>query len=1293
MAQQLAPGSPVYNTGRYLDLPAALDGPRWCDAVRAVTARHEVLRARFGQDSSGHPGQEVAETAAWHPEVRDLRRHEHPEAAALEWMRADMAVARSLSGEAEADGRPADLVAEVLLRIADHRTLWYQRAHHLLIDGVGHSMLFAEIARVYAGEVRPDSAPTLAELVAAEGEYAASERAAADADAWAEGYRAGSVTLAEHPPTGPVPPPHRRHSRTIDAVVLAGLTRVAAEAGPYSWPDACAAVWAHLLGRLAGAEEVVLSLPYMRRRGRPETATPAVRVTVLPVRFQVGPGRTLGEAIAGAGAGIRRGATHQEASGDELRSARLAALRGSAAAPVAGWHLNIKPFHDDPTVAGIPARMVDLSAGPVEDLTVSVYPRGDGLHLDVDTNPDLYGEERAADLTERLVDQLRQAAGLSAASQLGELSPLRGGPAGPEALAVRSWAHGARVDLPERTLVDLLAARAAAVPDAIAVTGDRAEGGADGTTPSWTYRDFHAWVGDLAAALAGAGVVRGDVVAVSLDRSPEMVAVLHAVLRCGAAYLPLDTGYPPGHLAGMVADAAPRLIVTTGPAGLVLRDPAGEGADRAVASIPRGCPVPPAPDDIAYLIFTSGSTGRPKGVPITHRAIVNRLLWMQGAYPLGPADRVLQKTPISFDVSVWELFWPLIVGARLVVAAPEVHRDPHSLIDTVERAGITVLHCVPTVLQALIAAASSRTSGAVTPGLDSLTRLFCSGEVLRADTATAFYALCDAEVVNLYGPTEAAIDVTHYAVPRGVTATGGIPLGTPVWNTGVHVLDHTHCPLPPGYPGEIWLSGVQLMPGYWRRENLAADGRYPTGDLGLLRPDGVLEYRGRLDGQVKLRGQRIELDGVAAALGRAPGVREAAAAVHSTAGGDALVGYIVGDAEPEAVRAHAARLLPGYMVPTVVVSLPGMPTGPSGKLDRRVLPAPVLRGSAEAGEAPRPGRERAVATAFTAVLGVPAVCRNDNFFHLGGNSLSAVTLLTRLAEPRLSLGDVFASPTPRGLARLLGGSGPGGLGFETLLHLAGDPGGDRPLYCVHPAGGLAWPYGTIARMMVQSPSLPVDTVVGIQARGFGGEAVPGSLAEMAEMYVDAVRATHPGGPYQLLGWSVGGMLAHHMTARLQQLGERVELLVLLDAYPGGQWRQRPEPGPGEAMVALLRMAGRGVPAGDDVPTVEDVRAALSREGHPLGRLGDDRLAALVGIVGNTMRLVWRAEHPVVDGDVYFVRAAASGAESWCDPLAWAPSVAGELHVLNLPARHEELVHPAHAAAIVGFLSATWGLRG
>ncbi|WP_432253562.1 amino acid adenylation domain-containing protein [Streptomyces sp. HNM1019] len=1261
-AQALDPLSPAQNTAEYLEIDGELDAEVFARALRRVTAEADALRVRI-EDTPDGPRQRVC--AAVEPPL--TVRHDLTAEQAVAWMRADLAEPCDLAA--------GPLFAHALFRVDERRWLWYQRIHHLVIDGFGYSLLVRRTAEVYTALIRGEDPgsrafETLADLLAVDAEYRASDAFAADREHWTRAFEdrpeaprlAGRAALPSRT--------FRRHTTHLAAATterlreLATLTRA-------TWPDVLIAAQALYTSRATGRADVVLGLPMMGRIGSVALRVPGMVMNVLPLRLTVAPDATFAQLVRQVVLGIRRSRRHQRYRYEEIH--RDLGLLGEGRGLV-GPLVNIMPFDYGADFAGAPARAHNLSAGPVDDLTVNVYDRADGrgLRIDHDGNPALYEDADLAAHQVRFVDLLARLADADPNTRLAAHSIATAA----ELCLVRDEFNRTGRALPPTTLIGPIEARANRTPEAVALVHD-------GT--SLTYAELNARANRLARHLQGLGARPGALVAVSVPRSVELIVALLAVLKAGAAYLPLDPDYPGQRLTYMLRDAAPVCAVTDregrlpGDAGtpLVVLDGLDLAGDPGVNPGRALTPAHPA-----YVIYTSGSTGRPKGVVVPHSAIDNRLRWMQHTYPIGDGDRVLQKTPSSFDVSVWEFFWPLREGATLVVAEPGGHRDPVYLARLIRERAVTTCHFVPSMLQVFLAGPGASGCAGV------LRRVFCSGEALPRETAGAFArTLPGTELHNLYGPTEAAVDVSHHACAPD--DTGPVPIGRPVWNTRLYVLDPAGQLCPPGVTGELYLAGAQLADGYLQRGELTAQRfvadpfgppgsrMYRTGDLARWTEHGEAEYLGRTDHQVKLRGQRIEPGEVEAALAALPGVDGACALVRE----DRLVGYVTGDGpSPEAIRAALARELPDHMVPSAVVPLPAFPLSPNGKLDRRELPEPVFAGGAH--RRPAGPREEALTRLFADVLGAERAGPDDAFFDLGGTSLLAVRLVNRIREElsaELTIGSLFEAPSPAALAARIDDASPVASDALGVLLPLRAQGTRPPLFAIHPAGGLSWAYAGLAARL--GPDQPVH---GIQARGLAGSApLPRTLWEQARDYADRIREVRPHGPYRLLGWSVGGILAHTVAVLLQEAGERVDLLALLDAFPAEQWRERPAPEEGDALTAVLRMAGveRGAER-----TREDVLATLREAGSPLAGLGGGTLSRIVDIVPNHARMMREHTHRRFHGDVVFFTAAAPRPEHWLTAEAWRPHITGDLENHRLPCTHPELLREEHVDRIAEVLS-------
>ncbi|MFF0410648.1 amino acid adenylation domain-containing protein [Kitasatospora sp. NPDC004745] len=820
------------------------------------------------------------------------------------------------------------------------------------------------------------------------------------------------------------------------------------------------------------------------------------------------------------------------------------------------------------------------------------------------------------------------------------------------------------------------AARAAETPEAVAlVCGDT----------RLTFAQLNARANRLAHHLIGAGVGPESVVALALPRSAGSVVAILAVLKAGAAYLPLDPDHPAERTAATLADAGAALVLTDEgwpkPEALTARPTLDPGA----ADGPDTDPAPRATaDNAAYLIYTSGSTGRPKGVVVPHGGIAALLAAHRGGL-IATAEaahgrlRVALTASLGFDGSLQSLLW-LFAGHELHLIGDELRRDPAALVRHVRAAGIGAMDVTPSYAEQLLA--EGLLDAAAPPVL------VLGGEAVGQQLWTSLRAAPGTAAHNLYGPTEATV----YALAQPLDAVERPGLGGPIAGVRAYVLDEHLNPVPPGVPGELYLAGPGLARGYLGRPGLTAErfvacpfepgagplvpgggqgGRmYRTGDLARRTRDGGVEYLGRTDHQVKIRGFRIELGEIEHVLTLHPGV--GAAAVLPDPDGLRLVAYVVtdGPVDTAELRVFAAGHLPGYMVPAAVVPLAALPLTGSGKLDRAALPAPDF-GLLTGGRAPRTPQEELLCELFAETLGLETVGIDDDFFDLGGHSLLAMKLLARV---RTALGTdpgmraLFEAPTVAGLARRLD-HGPAADALDVLLPLR--TGGDRPpLFCVHPAAGISWVYSGLLRHL--GPDQPV---YGLQARGLRGGA-PASVAEIAEDYVRQIRAVRPDGPYHLLGWSFGAVVAQEMAVRLQAEGAEVGLLALLDGAPAARTDDAPPVEAVDTLAELLHSLGYD-PA--DGRGLADLRAVLG-----------EAVAVLPEVFDRHRKLM--AEH-VPDryrGPAVFFGATTGKPADWPYEQAWHPYLDGAVEPHRLDCAHGELAGPEPLARIAAVLAEKLG---
>ncbi|UBI40987.1 amino acid adenylation domain-containing protein [Streptomyces mobaraensis] len=856
---------------------------------------------------------------------------------------------------------------------------------------------------------------------------------------------------------------------------------------------------------------------------------------------------------------------------------------------------------------------------------------------------------------------------------------------------LEEW-NDTETDIPEATLPALFQAQAARTPDAVAlVHGD----------VRLTYAELNSRANAVAHHLMSEGVESGSLVAVLMERSADLVAVLLGVLKAGAGYVPLHSGYPVERIRGILAEAGTNILIvdeamTSHEAVSAIPEASGtvlSARDVLSGVVGVGDPgVVVSPGGVAYVMYTSGSTGRPKGVAATHAGVAAFALdrcWT------GVAERVLFHANHAFDASTYELWVPLLSGGCVVVA-PAGNVDAAGLRALVDDYNITNVHATAGLFRVL-----AEESPEVFAGVREVST---GGDVVSAAAIRNVLAVCPGVVVrSTYGPTETTAFATHIPYLAGDEVPNAVPIGRPMDNTRAYVLDAALRPVPVGVAGELYLAGTGLALGYLGRPGLTA-GRfvadpygppgtrmYRTGDVVRWRADGNLDFLGRGDEQVKIRGFRIELGEVEAALAAQPGVAQAAVVVREDVPGDKrLAGYVV----PELVgttldtahlRARLGERLPDYMVPASVTELSALPLTLNGKLDWRALPAPAYT-TGSSGRAPASPREEVLCELFAEVLGVDRVGVDDNFFELGGHSLMAMRLVSRIQSvlgAELGIRAVFEAPTAAGLAARVDGVSAGD-SLRPLLALR-ESGTGTPLFCVHPASGLSWCYaGLLKRLPAGFP------VHGIQARLLSeGGSAPDSVEAMARDGVAAMRSVQKTGPYRLLGWSLGGLVAHAMAAMLQEEGEEVSFLALLDARlrakDGDPVDDRSER---EVLLAGLRELGHVVDEADArrITTVADAAGYLVERDREFAAMDGATAASMIGLSLANKRLMNEHRPPVFRGDAFFFTAGEEDDAAGDPAAAFAPYVDGPLHRHVIACTHREMGRPAALAEIAGLVA-------
>jgi len=1156
--EQYAPGTAAYAIPIVIRLRGPLNRTALQAALDAVVARHETLRMTFPSTVDGRPEVRIAAslTIPIQPvhgdegEVRDAFR-----VAAV---------------------RPFDLERGPLLRallasLGENEHLLVLAGHHLIGDGWSHEVLLRDLMAFYRAARVPD-------LSVQYGDYARWQRdrlAGGGLDRHREYWTAALAGLpALELPTDRPRPSVRRfegaaHRFTLDAELSAALAGLGRAHGATPFMTLLAA-YQVLLGRLAGQDDFAVGSP-VAGRTRPELENlVGMFVNMLVFRARLGDDPGFGEFLARTRREVLDGLTHQEMPFEQIVS-ELGVTRDVRRSPlfqvtfaVHNFAATDRPATDRPAAgSGGLAADWDVLQVPATrfDLELQVVETGAELSCLFVYDTALFDPATVA----RLAGMFRTLLRSIVAEPDVPVSRLRLLDEVEWTLVARRWSDGAPVPLDGATLPELVEAQVQRTPDAIAVID---------TAPSTelSYRTLNACANRVAHRLRAAGAGPETLVAVCAERSADLVVALLGVLKAGAAYVPLDPEYPAERLAFMLGDSAAPIVLAqrrtaqilpAAPVEVLLLDdpeawadqPSHDPAPRATAANP------------AYMIYTSGSTGRPKGAVTTHGAIRNRIDWMQREYRLGVADAVLQKTPAGFDVSVWEFFWPLVTGARLVLARPGGHKDPAYLRDIVVSAAVTTLHFVPSMLAAFLAEDGLA-------GCRSLRRIVCSGEELPPHlVALAGARLPWCTLDNLYGPTEAAVDVSSWRCdPGGTAPEPTVPIGRPLQNVRLYVLDRWLAPVAPGTTAELFIGGIAVARGYWRRPALTAERFVPdpfgppgsrlyrTGDLARWSPAGALEFLGRGDTQVKLRGQRIELGEIEARLGEQPAVRECAVVVQERSADDKrLVAFLVADSDLDLaeIRSALKQTLPDFMVPSAVVALDAMPLTPNGKLDRTALAAlPPSTGNGERGarRAPRSGTETVIADVWAEVLGLAEVGIDDDFFELGGHSMLAMRVVAKLRTALGGVGrpvgvlDLFTERTVAGLAALV--ARPAADGTRRLLYELTAPvpaaGRVRSFVCLPYGGGSAVVYQPLADALPPGNSLYSVAIPGHDV-GLDEEALP--FDELARRTTEEILDTVPG-PIVLYGHcGVGSALVVEVARRLEAAGRELEAVYVGAIFP------------------------------------------------------------------------------------------------------------------------------------------------
>ncbi|GAA2477041.1 amino acid adenylation domain-containing protein [Streptomyces longisporus] len=1254
----------VYLVQLVLDLDGVVDAARLRVAGQALLDRHPNLRAAFRRRRGGGPVQVI------------------PHKALLPWTEAELTGpgvdteaewARLLEEDRDRDFDPATppLLRFTLARTGERRHRLLITHHHILLDGWSVSVLVQELLALYESGGDPAALPPAPPYRAFLEWLGRRDRGAAEA-AWRDALDGLTepTRLAATARDGRGSGALAESRAELSAEAQSALTDLARRLGVTA-NTLVRTAWAILLSRTTGQNDVVFGATVS---GRP-AELPGVEsmvglfINTVPTRVRLRPDEPL--------SGLLRRVQDGHVELLDHHHFGLADIQRAVGVPELFDTLVVfENYPADAVSSGVDGLRVVGSGGrdathyPV---TLVALP-GPRLRFRMAYRADLFDRDWADATLARLLRILQDIAA-DPDRPLGRLALL------PPAEQVHPAAA------PEtRTLIELWAAQVAATPDAEAVL-DHGR--------ILTYRELDARAEQVAQALTALGAGPERIVGIALPRTVELVAAVLGVLKSGAAYLPLDPAYPADRLAYIVDDALPVVVLATGETAEAL--PAGTPLltldDLDVPGSQEGLPTA-ALDNLACITYTSGTTGRPKGVAATHRNAAEFVTWTHTA--LGPERlaRVLFSTSLNFDVSVFEIFSPLLCGGRIEI----VENLLALTADDRDDWDATLISGVPSVMAAVAAGRPNVPARTVALGGEPIP------EQLLTDLEAAFPG---ARIINFYGPTEATVYATAWQSdldPYG--KAGPPPLGRTLARNRLHLLDQALHPVPDGVTGEVYLAGGGPTRGYLGRPGLTGqrfvadpfggpgERMYRTGDLAVRDPDGQLRFLGRVDHQVKVRGFRVELGEIEAVLTQHQDVAKAAAAVSADHRGEnQLVAYAVAVAgrtiTSATLRAHLARTLPAHMVPAAIVVLDALPLTTSGKLDRKALPAPGA--PAPAHGVPRTEPELRLRTIVADVLGLAPdrVGVHDSFFDLGGHSLLVPLLTSRI---RTELGTdlpvraVFDAPSVAGLAARAGGGetdtmpafGRAALGPVVPLRSRGDR---EPLFCFPPVSGLAWGFAGLARHL--DPDRPL---YGLQSQGLTpGQPRSAGPAETVAGHLARIRELQPRGPYHLLGYSMGGLVAQGVATALQAAGEEVALLALLDSFPGAWARRGPRPDDRPAVLrSLLSILGRPVPTRNATEELTQARfAELVRQVSDLpGSLDDAELAALVEVTASNRRLLADFAPTPYRGDLLIFTAAHDPDAQPGRHGTWRPYVEGRIDNHDIPCTHGEMTGPA-ALGLIG----------
>ncbi|MGF1938165.1 MAG: non-ribosomal peptide synthetase [Nostoc sp. ChiQUE02] len=1203
--QQLQPNSRAYIVSNAQRLTGKLNVGVLQQSLDAIVVHHETLRTNFITSLDGSPIQVIGTPRPVELKVIKVTQEQ---------------VECLLNQEAQ---RPFNLEYDLMLRatllqVNEHEHVLLLVMHHIASDGWSIGILWQQLAALYEAFLNSKPFPLAklpiqyADFAVWQHQWLSGEILSSQINYW-KTQLAGANPVLELPTDRPRPPV-QTYQGAVQSLILpqtlsTSLKELSHQEGVTLFMTLLAA-FGTTLHRYTGQEDILIGSPIAGRNQVETEGLIGFFVNTLAIRTNLSGNPSFRQLLSQVREVTLGAYAHQDLPFEKLVE-ELQPERNLSHSPL---FQVMFAFHNTPRelweLPGLNITPLEVHNGAAKfDLTLDLEETSEGIKGGIEYNTDLFDATTIA----RMLGHFQTLLEGIVANPEQHISDLPLLTATEQHQLLGEW-NNTQTDYDlSQCLHQLFEAQVEKTPDAIAVKfADK----------HLTYNELNCRANQLANYLQTCGVQPDVLVAICVERSLEMVVGLLGILKAGGAYVPLDPEYPQERIAYMLDDCQAPVLLTQsnlvdhlpGKAYKICLDTEWEtisqqsdiyqeallyetlrdGGSRRLrtpktvgaASRREDCdPLTSLrvcnpnssvkPLDLAYVIYTSGSTGKPKGAMNTHQGICNRLLWMQDAYKLNATDSVLQKTPFSFDVSVWEFFWPLLTGARLVMAQPGGQRDATYLINTIAQEEITTLHFVPSMLQIFLE----------TKGLErcqSLKRVFCSGEALPFDLQERFFDRMGCELHNLYGPTEAAIDVTFWQCQRESNLKS-VPIGRAIANTQLYILDSHLQAVPLGAIGELYIGGMGVARGYLNRPDLTAERfvyhpfnegekLYKTGDLARYLPDGNIEYIGRVDHQVKIRGFRIELGEIEALLAQHPTIQQTVVITRvDNPQNQQLVVYIVPYPEQtpttDELRHFLKQKLPEYMVPSAFVLLDTLPLTPNGKIDRRALPSPdsTRLDSENTYVAPRDELEFQLTKIWEQILGVQPIGVKDNFFELGGHSILAVKLfwqIEKIFNKNLPLAILFQSGTVEALAKIISEEDiatnkalikpldKSKSSWSSLVEI--QPNGSKPpFFCIHGLGGEVLCFRELAMHLGSE-----QPFYGLQPQGLDGKhPFHTRIEDMATHYIQEIQTLQSKGPYFLGGYSFGGIVAFEMARQLQEQGEQVGILVMLDSCrPGYSWR-------------------------------------------------------------------------------------------------------------------------------------------